>query len=46
VSSKGGKKLELSFSGVGLVSADLLAASETRRRRYELYVERVMLASP
>ena len=46
VSSKGGKKLELSFSGVGIMSADLLATSEARRRRYELYVERVTLASP
>ena len=46
VSSKGGKKLELSFSGVGIMSADLLASSEARRRRYELYVERAMLASP
>jgi hypothetical protein len=46
VSSKGGKKLELSFSGVGIMSADLLATSETRRRRYELYVEGVRLASP
>jgi hypothetical protein len=46
VSSKGGKKLELSFSGVGIMSADLLATSEASRRRYGLYVERVTLTSP
>jgi phage tail-like protein len=46
VSSKGGKKLELRFSGVGIMSAELLATSEASRRRYGLYVERVTLASP
>jgi phage tail-like protein len=39
VSSKGGRKLELTFWGVGIFSADRLAGS----RRYGLYVERAEL---
>jgi hypothetical protein len=38
VSSQGGRKLVLGFSGVGIVSADQLARPDGGRR-YELYVE-------
>ncbi len=39
VSSAGGRKLELSFTGVGIFSADQLARSGGGGRRYGLYVE-------
>jgi hypothetical protein len=43
VSGEGGRKLELTFSGVGIFSADQLSRSEVGGRRYGLYVERVSL---
>ena len=46
VSSQGGRKLELSFSGVGIFAADQLARSEAGGRRYGLYVERAALRIP
>jgi phage tail-like protein len=39
VSSRGGRKLELSFSGVGIFSADQVARSDAGGRRYGFYVE-------
>lgn len=46
VSSQGGRKLELSFSGVGIFAADQLARSEAGGRRYGLYVESATLRIP
>lgn len=43
VSSKGGRKLELSFSGVGIFAADQFARSAAGGRRYGLYVESAVL---
>jgi hypothetical protein len=43
VSSKGGRKLELSFSGVGIFSAEQIAGAGVGGRRYGLFVERATL---
>ena len=45
VSSKGGRKLELTFSGVGIVAVEHFAGADGGRR-YELYVEDVRFATP
>lgn len=44
VSSKGGRKLELTFYGVGIFSAERVARSGAGGRQYGLYVERAKLA--
>ena len=43
VSSKGGRKLELSFSGVGIFSAEQIARAGGGGRRYGLFVEAAKL---
>jgi hypothetical protein len=43
VSSKSGRKLELSFSGVGIFSAEQIARAGGGGRRYGMFVEAAKL---